>query len=77
MTTLEKVEEIVTDTLKFDGEITESSDLFKDLKADSLDAVELVMAVEEEFDIEVPDEDMANLHTVADIAAYVDAHKKG
>ncbi|MEE3420146.1 MAG: acyl carrier protein [Lachnospiraceae bacterium] len=75
MSTFDQVKDIITDTLKFDGEITESSDLFKDLKADSLDAVELVMAVEEAFDIEVPDEDMANLHTVADIVAYVDAHK--
>lgn len=75
MSTLDQVKDIITDTLKFDGEITENSDLFKDLKADSLDAVELVMAVEEAFGIEVPDEDMSNLHTVADIVAYVDAHK--
>ncbi len=76
MTTLEQVKEIIEDTLKFDGEITENSDLFKDLEADSLDAVELMMGIEEAFGVTVPDEELPNLHTVADIVAYVDAHKE-
>jgi acyl carrier protein len=76
MATLDGVKEIITDTLKFDGEITENSDLFKDLEADSLDAVELVMAIEEKFGVTVPDEEMPNLHTVGDIVNYVEAHKE-
>jgi acyl carrier protein len=73
--TFDKVKEIIMDTLKFDGEITEDSNLFKDLEADSLDAVELVMAIEEEFQVTVPDEEMPNLQTVKDIVEYVDAHR--
>ncbi len=76
MSTFEKVQEIIEDTLKFDGEIKAESDLFKDLEADSLDAVELMMAVEEEFGVSVPDEELPNLHTVQDIVSYVDAHKE-
>ncbi len=76
MTTFEKIQEIIEDTLKFDGEIKETSDLFKDLEADSLDAVELMMAVEEEFGVTVPDEELPNLHTVKDIVTYVDAHRE-
>ena len=45
----------------------------KDLEADSLDAVEIIMAIEDEFDIEVPDEDAEKFQTVNDIISYVEA----
>ncbi len=47
--------------------------LMKDLEADSLDAVEIIMAIEDEFDIEVPDEDSEKFQTVSDIVNYVEA----
>lgn len=47
--------------------------LMKDLEADSLDAVEIIMAIEDEFDIEVPDEDAEKFQTVSDIVNYVEA----
>ncbi len=75
MSTFEQVKEMIEDTLKFDGEITENSDLFKDLEADSLDAVELMMVIEETFEVTVPDEELPNLHTVSDIVSYIDSHK--
>ena len=46
--------------------------LMKDLEADSLDAVEIIMAIEDEFDIEVPDEDAEKFQTVTDIVKYVE-----
>jgi acyl carrier protein len=51
------------------------ANLLDDLGADSLDVVELVMALEEEFGIEVPDEDVENIRTIADIVSYVSARK--
>ena len=77
MDTFEKLKEIIIDTLSFDGdEIKPESDFFKDLKAESLDVVELMMAVEENFGITVPDEELPNLHTVESVVAYIDAHKE-
>jgi acyl carrier protein len=51
------------------------SNLLDDLGADSLDVVELVMVLEEEFGIEVPDEDVENIRTIGDIVSYVSARK--
>jgi acyl carrier protein len=55
-------------------EITEDASILDDLGADSLDVVELVMAIEEEFDIEVPDEDVEGIRTVGDMERYVLEH---
>lgn len=75
--TYDKLKEIIIDTLSFDGdEIRPDSDFFKDLKADSLDVVELMMAVEENFGITVPDEELPNLHTVESVVKYIDDHKE-
>lgn len=69
----EKVKELIVDTLGCDEEkVTLEASLKEDLEADSLDAVELVMAAEEEFGIEIPDEDAANLKTVKDIVDFVE-----
>jgi acyl carrier protein len=54
-----------------EGKITPDAKLVDDLGADSLDAVELIMAFEDEFDIEIPDEDTTNIHTVNDIYEYL------
>ncbi|MCH7753492.1 acyl carrier protein, partial [candidate division KSB1 bacterium] len=63
----DKVNEIIVDQLGVDaGEVKDGASFIDDLGADSLDTVELVMAFEEEFDIEIPDEDAEKLNTVGD-----------
>ena len=75
---LEKVKAVVVDQLDCSAdEVKEDSKFIEDLGADSLDVVELVMALEEEFDIEIPDEDAEGILTVADALKYIEDHKKG
>lgn len=70
----EKVIGIVSDQLDTPKEdITRESSFVDDLKADSLDIVELVMALEDEFDIKIPDEDYDKIKTVGDVISYVEA----
>ncbi len=57
------------------GEITETTSLMDDLEADSLDAVEIVMSIEDEFGIEIPDEDAESFKNVGDIVNYIEANK--
>jgi acyl carrier protein len=72
--TFEKVRDIIAEQLDVDKEqITPETNLMKDLEADSLDAVEIIMAIEDEFEIEVPDEDAEKFKTVSDIVAYVES----
>ena len=69
---LEKVKEIIQEQLNLDGvEITEESSFKDDLGADSLDIVELIMALEEEFDLEIPDADAEKVVTVNDVVEYI------
>lgn len=69
----EKVVEIVVEELAVDPEeVTPEASFIDDLGADSLDVVELVMAFEEEFDIEIPDEDAENITTVQDAVDYIE-----
>ena len=70
--TLDGVKEIIDETLKYSGDVTTNTKLKGDLIMDSLDGVELVMALEEKFGVEIPNEDMANLETVGDIVTYID-----
>ena len=71
----EKVKEIIVDTLSCDADkVTMEANLFDDLGADSLDAVELNMALEEACGVSIPDEELANLKTVGDIFNYINAH---
>ena len=64
----EKIKQIMVDTLSCDEEkITLDASIADDLSIDSLDAVELVMALEEAFDIKIPDEELTNMETVKDI----------
>ncbi|MFZ5352602.1 MAG: acyl carrier protein [Bacillota bacterium] len=68
----EKVQEKVAEQLGVDiDEITMESSFIDDLGADSLDIVELLMALEEEFDIEIPDEEAEKLSTVSDVVEYI------
>lgn len=70
-----KVRGIIADQLQIDKEqIKSESSFIKDLGADSLDIVELVMAMEEEFEIEIPDEDAEKIRTVNDAIAYIVEH---
>lgn len=68
----EKVQEKVAEQLSIDSDdITMESSFIEDLGADSLDIVELLMALEEEFDIEIPDEEAEKLVTVGDVVDYI------
>lgn len=68
----ERVKELIAEQLGIEEEeITLESSFVDDLGADSLDIVELIMAIEEEFDIEIPDEDAEKMITVNDAVAYV------
>lgn len=68
----EKVKEIVVEQLGVEEEeVSENSSFVDDLGADSLDLVELIMALEEEFDMEIPDEDAEKISTVGDAIKYI------
>jgi acyl carrier protein len=69
----ERVKDIIVEQLGVNPEqVTPSASFIEDLGADSLDTVELVMAFEEEFSIEVPDEDAEKLQTVGDVIKYIE-----
>jgi len=69
----EKVKDIIVEQLGVNPEqATETASFIEDLGADSLDTVELVMAFEEEFGVEVPDEDAEKLQTVGDVVKYIE-----
>jgi len=74
----EKVKQIIVEQLGVDeAEVTSNASFVDDLGADSLDTVELVMAFEEAFDIEIPDEDAEKIRTVKDAIEYIEKHSKG
>ena len=71
-----QVKEIIAAQLSVDPEkVTTDAKFIEDLGADSLDTVELVMAFEDKFSVEVPDEDAEKLKSVADVVAYIEANK--
>ncbi|GAA0069419.1 acyl carrier protein [Clostridium sardiniense] len=71
----EKIQEIIAEKLSVDAdEITLDSSFVDDLNADSLDIVELIMALEDELDMEIPDEDVEGFKTVGDVVEYVKNH---
>jgi acyl carrier protein len=73
MATIDKVREIVADQLSVEANIVTAQARFvEDLGADSLDVVELVMRFEEEFEVDIPDEDAEKLTTVGQAVAYID-----
>jgi acyl carrier protein len=78
MSVEEKVKSIIVEQLGVDAdEVTNNASFTDDLGGDSLDIVELVMAFEEEFDIEIPDEEAEKIGTVAEAIAYISANSGG
>lgn len=72
----EKVKSLVADQLDVEEEkVTAEASITEDLGADSLDVVDLVMSIEEEFDIEIPDEAVENIKTVGDIVSYIESNQ--
>lgn len=78
MGTVEEVIEVVADRLgKPVDEVKPESNFVEDLDADSLDLVELIMALEDEYDVTIPDEDAQNIRTITDAVAYIETHRDG
>ncbi len=77
MAIFDEVKEVVVQQLSVDeNQVKPEAEFVKDLGADSLDVVELVMALEEKFDLEIPDEEAEKISTVGDVVAYIEANKK-
>ncbi|NLW07008.1 MAG: acyl carrier protein [Clostridia bacterium] len=76
MDVLAKIKAIVSEQLGVEEDEITPETSFEDLNADSLDIVELIMALEEEFDLEIPDEDAEKLTTVGAAVAYINEHTK-
>ncbi len=75
MSVEERVKEIIVEQLGVEAaQVTERAKFVEDLGADSLDTVELVMALEEEFSIEIPDEDAEKIVSVGDAVSYITSH---
>ncbi|MCI7180430.1 MAG: acyl carrier protein [Schaedlerella sp.] len=73
---LERIKELVADNLGADvSTLTETTSFKEDLGADSLDLFEMVMALEEEYDIEIPTEDLEKITTIGDVVVYIEEHK--
>ena len=70
----DRVKEIIVDELSVDEAAVSIESTLEDLGADSLDAVELIMALEDELDMEIPDEDAESFVTVGDVVKYVKEH---
>ena len=78
MSVEEKVKNIIVEQLGVDeDEVTAEASFTDDLGADSLDIVELVMAFEQEFNIEIPDEDAEKISRVSDAVKYIEDHQEG
>ena len=54
--------------------ITMETSIIEDLSADSLDVVDMLMSLEDEFDVEIPDEEIENIHTVGDLVSFIEEH---
>ncbi len=71
----EKLREIIVNQLDIsEDDVTLDTNLVEDLEADSLDLVEVIMAIEDEFSIEIPDESMDSFKTVADVVDYIESN---
>lgn len=71
----ERVKEIIAEQLGVDGADLKDETSFDELNADSLDVVEMIMALEEEFDLEIPDEDTEKIKTVGSVVDYIKEKK--
>ena len=71
----ERIREIICDQLDLEEDkVTMDSDIMEDFEADSLDVVDLVMSIEDEFGLEVPDDQIENFRTVGDVVRYIEEH---
>lgn len=71
---LEKIKSILSEQFDMEEDnITSESDIINDLGADSLDVVDLITSIEDEFEIEVPDEEVENVKTVGDLVKYIES----
>ena len=76
MALIDDIKEVVVEQLSVNAdEVKDDAKFVEDLGADSLDVVELVMALEEKFDIEIPDDEAEKIASVADVVAYVESKK--
>ena len=74
MALLEDIKEVVVEQLSVNAdEVKDDAKFVEDLGADSLDVVELVMALEEKFDIEIPDDEAEKIQTISDVVAYIES----
>jgi len=74
MALLEDIKEVVVEQLSVNAdEVKDDAKFVEDLGADSLDVVELVMALEEKFDIEIPDDEAEKIQTIADVVTYIES----
>ncbi len=74
--TFDTVRDLVVEQLGVDADMVQmDTNLMKDLEADSLDAVEIILGVEEAYGLDIPDEDAKKFETVKDLVEYVDSHK--
>ena len=72
----EKIKELLADQLDVSADdMTMESDIANDLGADSLDVVELLMSIEDEFEIDIPDEEIENIKTIGDVVKYIEERK--
>ena len=72
----EKVKEILCQQLDVEEDkVTMEANISEDLQADSLDGVDMVMSLEDEFDVEIPDEEIENIKTVGDLVHYIENHQ--
>ncbi len=73
---LERLKEIVAEQLEIDAEtITAETRLNEDLNADSLDVVEMLMALEDEFGVDIPDEEIEKMKTIGDVVSFIEENK--
>lgn len=72
---LDKVKAILSSQFEVDEDsITENTNIEDDLGADSLDVVDMLMSLEDEFQVEIPDEEIENIRTVGEVVAYIEEH---
>ena len=72
----DKIKDIIIEQLQVEeSDVNMDTNLMKDLSADSLDAVEIIMAIEDEYGIEIPDEEAEKMQTVGDLVRYVEENK--
>ena len=73
--TIDKIKQILADTLDLsEDEISADTNIATDLGADSLDVVEILMSIEDEFDIEIPDSEIENIRTVGELVEYIETN---